>query len=154
MKQKLLRSDCPINFSLEVLGDTWSLLIVRDIIYFGKRTYNEFLSSDEHIAPNILATRLKQLQDNGLLIKKPHPTDKRKEIYEPTDDCLNLIPILVELAAWGSNHVPQESLPHRWLSVVRRDRDKSIELVKATVKRGGSVFVGENSVVSQLDLHV
>lgn len=152
MKQAEHRSDCPINFSLETLGDTWSLLILRDIIYFGRRTYNEFLSAEEHIAPNILAARLKQLQSKGLLVKRPHPQDKRKGIYELTEDGLDLIPILLELATWGAKHVPQKSLPHGWLSAVRGRREEIISHVRETVSQGGSIFVGDNSVVKQLGL--
>lgn len=152
MKQNALRSQCPINFSLEVLGDTWSLLILRDIIYFGKRTYNEFLASDEHIAPNILAVRLKRLQSSGLLAKKPHPHDRRKEVYELTEDGLDLIPVLLELAAWGARHVTQESLPHGWLNAVQSRREENMLLIRQTVSRGGSIFIGDNSVVKQLGL--
>lgn len=152
MNKTTLRSDCPINFSLEVFGDTWSLLILRDVIYFGKRTFNEFLASEEHIAPNILAARLKQLQDKGILIKKPHPLDKRKEIYELTEDGLDLIPVLLELATWGAKHVVQKSLPHGWLKTAQARREEIAPHIRETVSRGGSIFVGDNSVVKQLVL--
>lgn len=151
IKQVEPRSDCPINFSLEILGDTWSLLILRDIIYFGKRTFNEFLASDEHIAPNILAARLRQLQGDGLLVKNPHPQDKRKEVYELTEDGLDLIPVLLELATWGAKHVSQKSLPHEWLNAVRSRRAEAIPLIRKVVKEGSSIFVGDNSVVRLLD---
>ena len=97
-KQHYRRSDCPISFALETFGDMWSLLIVRDIIYFGKKTYGEFLESDEGIATNIQASRLAQLVQTGILEKKPHATDKRKEVYALTEKGLDLIPILLELA--------------------------------------------------------
>ena len=107
MKQKQYRrSDCPINFALETFGDMWSLLIVRDIVYFGKKTYGEFLESDEGIATNILASRLAQLEQKGVLLKKPHDTDKRKEVYALTEKGLDLIPILLELANWSAQHDP------------------------------------------------
>src|SRR6266516_2955941 len=64
------RSDCPINFALELFGDPWSLLIIRDIVYFGKKTYGEFLASEEGMATNILASRLAHLEHQGLLVKK------------------------------------------------------------------------------------
>ena len=152
MKRTEPRSGCPINFSLEILGDTWSLLILRDIIYFGKQTYNEFLDSDEHIAPNILAARLKRLQGSGLLTRKPHPRDKRKEVYELTEDGLELIPVLLEMANWGAKYVSQESLPHAWLDAVRSNRNEMVRRVRETVSSGGAIFVGENSVVEQLGL--
>src|SRR5689334_10657304 len=104
MKKQQRRSNCPISFILEILGDTWSLLIVRDIVYFGKRTYGEFLESEERIATNILANRLANLEQNGILVKKPHPEDKRKEIYSLTEKGLDLIPLLLEMANWSAKH--------------------------------------------------
>ena len=106
-KQQHRRSDCPINFALQTFGDMWSLLIVRDIVYFGKQTYREFLESDEGIATNILAGRLAQLVQAGILLKKPHERDKRKEVYALTEKGLDLIPILLELANWSAQHDPQ-----------------------------------------------
>src|SRR5947209_10805018 len=92
------RSDCPINFALETFGDTWSLLIIRDIVYFGKKTYGEFLESEEGMATNILASRLTRLEQQGILVKKPSPLDKRKEEYALTERGLDLVPVLVEMA--------------------------------------------------------
>ena len=102
MKKHQRRSDCPISFALETFGDTWSLLIVRDIVYFGKKTYGEFLESDEGIATNILASRLEQLEQSGILTKRPYASDKRKEVYSLTEKGLDLIPILVEMASWSA----------------------------------------------------
>lgn len=141
MKQIKSRSNCPINFSLEVVGDAWSLLIIRDIAYFGRKTFNEFLASDEGIARNILADRLVQLQAKGLLTKKPHPGDKRKEIYELTENGLDLIPILLEMAEWGAQRVAKkEDLPHEWLNTVRKQRNSLIPHVQKIVRQGGSIF--------------
>lgn len=96
-----LRSDCPISFALDVFGDKWSLLIVRDVVFEGKQTFNDFLRSDEGIARNILASRLTQLKEKGILCKEPHPSDGRKDIYTLTEKGRDLIPILLSMAAWG-----------------------------------------------------
>jgi DNA-binding HxlR family transcriptional regulator len=144
------RSDCPINFSLETFGDMWSLLIVRDIVYFGKKTYGEFLDSDEGIATNILASRLYRLEQNGILVRRPHETDRRKEVYTLAEKGLDLIPVLLELANWGAHHDPQTSAPRAWIDLVNADKPRMIALIRATVQRGGSIFVGPDSVVSQL----
>jgi DNA-binding HxlR family transcriptional regulator len=144
------RSDCPINFSLETFGDMWSLLIVRDIVYFGKKTYGEFLDSDEHIATNILASRLYQLEQKGILAKTRCETDKRKEIYILTEKGLDLIPILLEMANWGAHHDPQTGAPMNWIALVNANKEQIIRLIRDTVRCGDSVFVGENSVISQL----
>src|SRR6476620_7777135 len=110
-KQHYRGSDCPISFALETFGDMWSLLIVLDIIYFGKKTYGEFLESDEGIATNILASRLAWLVQTGILVKKPHARDKRKEVYALTEKGLDLIPILLELANWSTQHDPETGAP-------------------------------------------
>ena len=151
MKQQRRRSNCPINFSLETFGDTWSLLIVRDIVFFGKKTYGEFLDSSEGIATNILASRLVQLEEKGILVRKPYPPDKRKEAYVLTEKGLDLIPVVLELANWGAHHDPQTSAPLAFVARVNRDRDNMIRLIRDTVRTGGAVFVGPGSVLSQLD---
>src|SRR5690554_1283917 len=90
------RSNCPISFSLDIIGDSWSLLIIRDMIFTGKKTFGEFLTSDEKIARNILTNRLYRLEAVGLISKKPHPSDGRKDLYELTEAGLDFIPVLLE----------------------------------------------------------
>ncbi len=144
------RSDCPISFALETFGDSWSLLIIRDIVYFGKKTYGEFLASDEGMATNILASRLAQLEDKGILVKKSDTTDRRKEVYLLTEKGLDLIPILLEIASWGAHHDPQTRAPQAWISLVNADKAKMVKLIRETVQSGGAVFSGPDSVVCQL----
>lgn len=151
MKTVTRRSDCPINFSLQHYGDLWSLLIVRDIVYFGKKTYGDFLASDEHIATNILASRLTQLVKDDILKKEPHTLDKRKEIFVLTEKGLDLVPILLELANWGAKYDTETGAPKAWIDLVNTTDKKSlITLIRKTVRKGGSIFVGENSVISKL----
>ncbi len=149
-KKQQRRSDCPINFSLETFGDMWSLLIIRDIVYFGKKTYGEFLDSDEGIATNILADRLVHLEEKGILVKRPHQTDKRKEVYGLTERGLDLIPILLDMANWGARHDPQTGAPPIWIAMVNADRERIIRLVRETVQSGGSIFAGSDSLFSKL----
>lgn len=145
------RSYCPINLSIEVFGDSWSLLILRDIVYFCKKTYGEFVGSEEGIARNILADRLAKLTQHGILIKKAHPVDKRKDLYELSESGLDVIPILLDLAEWGANHSDStEQLPMEWLEVVRTRREEVIQLIRETVLRGGGIFAGENCVAARL----
>jgi DNA-binding HxlR family transcriptional regulator len=144
------RSDCPINFALETFGDPWSLLIIRDIVYFGKRTYGEFLASEERMATNILASRLARLEQQGILVKKFSEKDKRKEEYVLTEKGLDLIPVLVEMANWSAEYDPNTAAPPAWIALMKAEREKMIELMRETVRNGGSVFVGEKSLVSQL----
>jgi DNA-binding HxlR family transcriptional regulator len=143
------RSDCPINFALEMFGDPWSLLIIRDIVYFGKNTYGEFLASEEGMATNILANRLAQLEHQGLLVKKLSEKDKRKEEYVLTEKGLDLIPVLVEMANWSALHDSHTAAPAAWIAQMKAEREKMIRLIRETVQSGGSVFVGEKSLLSQ-----
>ncbi|HLJ36215.1 MAG TPA: helix-turn-helix domain-containing protein [Ktedonobacteraceae bacterium] len=144
------RSDCPINFGLETFGDPWSLLIIRDIVYFGKNTYGEFLDSEEGMATNILASRLARLEQQGNLVKKPSPSDKRKEEYVLTEKGLDLIPVLVEMANWSARYDPQTGAPAAWIALMEAEREKMIQRIRETVRSGGSVFAGERSLLSQL----
>jgi len=143
------RSDCPINFALELFGDPWSLLIIRDIVYFGKKTYGEFLASEEGMATNILASRLAHLEHQGLLVKKLSEQDKRKEEYVLTEKGLDLIPVLVEMANWSAEHDPRTAAPAAWIALVKAEREQMIRLMRETVQSGGAVFVGEKSLLGQ-----
>lgn len=100
------RSTCPINASLELLGDRWSLLIVRDLLFAGLQTYKELSDGEEGIATNILADRLKSLQASGLITSERDPEDGRKVIYQLTAKGFDLAPALLELGRWAIKHEP------------------------------------------------
>ena len=150
MKRTDRKSYCPINFSLETFGDPWSLLIVRDIVYFGKHAYKEFLASEERITTSVLADRLESLQSHGILTKTRHTADKRREIYTLTEEGLDLVPVLLEIANWGVRFNSGGTPPLDWIARVQSDRERMIRLVRETVRKGGSIFVGQNSVVEKL----
>jgi DNA-binding HxlR family transcriptional regulator len=137
---KTLRSDCPINYSLQMLGDSWSLLIIRDILFAGKKTFGEFLSSDEGIARNILTNRLTNLVQNGIIVKGPHPTDRRKEIYTLSDKGLDLIPLLLELSAWGARNEPKTAANFAWVENMKMEKEELIAHIRQTAAEGNSVF--------------
>ncbi|MGN6114798.1 MAG: winged helix-turn-helix transcriptional regulator, partial [Nitrobacter sp.] len=101
------RSACAINLTLEVVGDKWSLLIIRDIIFGNRRHYRELLTkSDEGISSNILADRLKTLMEAGILTREDDPTHKQKGIYSLTEQGIELLPVLAQMAAWGVKYLP------------------------------------------------
>lgn len=102
------RSDCPISCSLDFIGDKWSLLIVRDMFIFEKRSYNEFLGSGEKIATNILGNRLRFLEKEGLVLKRVSPEKRSSNHYYLTEKGIALIPILVEMIIWGRKFCPNE----------------------------------------------
>lgn len=100
------RSYCPINLSLEIFGDSWTLLVLRDMMFGGKRHFRELLQCDEGISSNILANRIARLVEHGLLTKSEDPTHKQKTIYSLTEKAIELLPIIVQIGAWGSRWVP------------------------------------------------
>jgi len=106
MKEIKKRSGCPVSFSLDFIGDKWTLLILRDIVLHGKSTYGEFLSSGEKMATNILADRLSMLESNGFLHKRIGEDKKTKFVYSMTEKGIELIPIIMELTIWGSKFNP------------------------------------------------
>jgi DNA-binding HxlR family transcriptional regulator len=106
--RKDVRSGCPVNLSLEIFGDRWTLLVLRDIIFVGARRFRELLGGPERISSNILADRLAALVEHGLLTKADDPSHKQKIIYSLTEQAIELVPVLVQLTAWGVRHLPVE----------------------------------------------
>lgn len=98
------RSDCPISCSLDVFGDKWSLLIIRDIMLRGKMSYSEFLQSEEKIATNILVNRLSVLEAENILSKQVSSTNRSKYIYNLTEKGIDLLPIIIEIMDWGARY--------------------------------------------------
>ena len=152
MKRIAGKSHCAVNFTLEAIGDPWSLLIIRDIVFNGKHTFNEFLASEEHIATNILAQRLVQLEKNGIVIRRPNPTDKRKGFYGLTDKGLDLLPVLLQLVIWGAKHDPETAANMEFGRRYFENPEEIFNLVFDTVKSGGAVFAGEDSVIEKLGI--
>ena len=103
-KPKKRRSGCPVSISLEMLGDRWSLLIVRDLMVRGFRTFREFRDSGEGIATNILADRLRKLESAGIVTVEAEETDARRVNYRLTEKGIGLAPVLLDLLIWGSRY--------------------------------------------------
>lgn len=103
----LNRSGCPINLTLEIVGDRWSLIVLRDVMFGGRLHYRELLtSSKEGIATNVLADRLKRLVKAGLLSHHDDPSHQQKGIYRLTEPSIQLVPLLAMMGAWGRRHTP------------------------------------------------
>jgi DNA-binding HxlR family transcriptional regulator len=100
------RSLCPINLALEVFGDRWTLLIIRDLTFAGKRHFRELLHSDEHISSNILAERLKRLVELGVITRADDPTHKQKAVYSLTEMGIDLLPVLAQIGIWSRRYRP------------------------------------------------
>lgn len=129
------RSDCPISCSLDIWGDKWSLLIIRDLMNHKKSTYGDFLKSGEGIATNILASRLQSLEENGLIEKLDHPESKAKVLYRLTHKGIDLLPILVEIHLWAEKYfdIPKE-LKDR-MRAVKKDKETTIRTLMKDLKK-------------------
>ena len=114
MKRKpsrVRRSGCPISLALEIFGDTWSLLIVRDLMFKGFRTFNEFLDAGEGIASNVLTDRLSKLEGAGVIDKREHDADARRYEYRLTKKGIDLAPVIVEIVLWSARHEQTDAPP-------------------------------------------
>lgn len=109
-EQAFKRSPCPVANTLDILGDKWTLLVIRDL-FFGKQLYGEFLDSPEKIPTNILAERLKRLEAGGLIGKKPYQDKPVRYAYFLTDKGRDLLPVLAEIARWANKHIPGTWVP-------------------------------------------
>jgi DNA-binding HxlR family transcriptional regulator len=107
------RSSCPIACTLDLIGDRWTLLVVRDMIFLEKQRFDEFLDSPEGISTNILANRLKSLEEMGLVEKQPYSNHPRRMNYQLTERGKSLRPVLKATIAWGLRHIPDTRIPDR-----------------------------------------
>jgi DNA-binding HxlR family transcriptional regulator len=122
------RSACPLNASVEMLGDRWSLLILRDMMLRGFRTFKEFLTSYEGIATNILSDRLKRLIAHGIITTQEDPSDGRKLIYVLTPKGLDLAPVLTEMVLWAAKH--EETANQPLVRQMQKGKEQFIETVR------------------------
>jgi DNA-binding HxlR family transcriptional regulator len=128
------RSDCPLSCSLDVFGDKWSLLIIRDLMFQKKCTYNDFLKSAEGIATNILASRLKGLEENGVIEKSAHPDSKAKILYKLTQKGIDLLPIIMEVYIWADKYLTIPTDIKATIKEAKKDKDKFIKQVTKELK--------------------
>ena len=128
-KPKARRSGCPVSISLEMLGDRWSLLIVRDLMVRGFRTFGEFQESGEGIATNILADRLRKLRAAGIITAETEETDGRKVNYRLTEKGIDLAPVLLELLIWGARH-EETRAPCALIAKMERNREAFLAEVR------------------------
>jgi DNA-binding HxlR family transcriptional regulator len=137
-----IRSHCAVNYGVEVFGDRWSLLIIRDIVFGGKKTYGEFLKSEEGIATNVLASRLAFLEEQGILSRAPSPDDRRKDFYTLTEKGLDLVPIVLNIVLWSAKHDSESNVRRckDFVAKLRRNPMQVSEEVKTLVRKGGCVF--------------
>ena len=135
METSKKRSDCPLSCSLDVFGDKWSLLIIRDLMFFKKSTYNDFLKSAEGIATNILASRLKGLEENGVIEKLEHPDSKAKILYRLTQKGIDLLPILMEVYFWSDKYFTIPADIKALIKEAKKDKDAFLKRMTKELKK-------------------
>lgn len=136
MKQLKTRSSCPISNVLDLFGDKWTLLILRDMIFENKSSYGECTSSDEKIATNILADRFELLESHGLITKEVSAINRSKFVYSLTEKAIDLIPIIAEMVLWGSKHFEGTSTkPENLLAMLKKDKAGTIKTYTARLKK-------------------
>ena len=131
MPKNTRRSDCPVSCSLDVWGDKWSLLIIRDLMYAKQCTYGDFLKSAEGIATNILASRLLTLEENGVIEKLSHPDSKAKVLYKLTQKGIDLMPLFIEIGIWAEKYYDINKDRKAELKEVKKNKE---EYIKAKIK--------------------
>ncbi|MFC6488877.1 winged helix-turn-helix transcriptional regulator [Nitratireductor sp. GCM10026969] len=146
------RSGCPINLTLEVLGDKWSLIVLRDMMFGNRRHFRELLTqSEEGIASNILADRLRRLTAEGVISRKDDPTHKQKAIYSLTEKGVELLPVFAMIGAWGRKWLPvtealsiraqllEEGGPALWADFMEELREEHLGTPPARPRKGSGV---------------
>ena len=121
---KTCRSTCPIANALEIVGDKWTLVLLRDLLFRNLHEYNEFLASPEGIATNILSSRLKSLKENEIIDSVSHPTNGKKKLYYITEKGKTLMPLLIEMTIWGSDQIAGTEAPSEVISAMHNRRNE------------------------------
>lgn len=124
---------CPISTALEFAGDRWTLLVIRDLMFAGKRHFREFLQSEEAISSNVLADRLNSLVENGIVTRRDDPTHAQKAIYSLSEKGLDLLPVLIAMSAWTQKHYPRTRRPEA-VDLIGRG-PKSLKQLEAQLRR-------------------
>ena len=125
-----LRSHCPINYVLEHIGDKWSLLIIRDLMFKGKRHYNEFLEGGEKVSTSVLGTRLKQLEDLGIITKGEDEVKKSRIKYSLTQKGIDMLPFMVDMISWSGIHDEHTAAGKEFLEQARLDREALLQSIR------------------------
>lgn len=130
-----MKSHCPINYALEHFGDKWSLLIIRDLMFKGKRHYNEFFESDEKVSTSVLGDRLKSLENHGIITKSEDAVKKSRIRYSLTDKGIALLPMLLEMIVWSGDFDTKTAAEKDFLKQAKKDKEKLILELNKQLKK-------------------
>ena len=131
IRESQRRSDCPISYALDLFGDKWTLLIIRDMLFKQKRRFGQFAESEEKISTNILADRLARLEAEGLVTKKADPANGRQVVYALTAKALDLAPMLIEMILWSAKYDPHSAADRAFIRKAKSDRVRLVNDIKS-----------------------
>jgi DNA-binding HxlR family transcriptional regulator len=134
-RKNIFRSSCPISTTLDILGDKWSLLIIRDLAFKEKNTYGDFLNAGEGIATNVLADKLVLLEQHGIISKGAHPDSGTKILYKLTPKGIDLIPTLVEIILWSEKYHEVHEHATAFARMIKKDKAGSIKELMHELKK-------------------
>lgn len=128
------RSSCPISSALDIVGDKWSLLIIRDLAFMGKKTFGDFFNSEEKIASNILSNRLKLLEESGIITKGKIPGNKKMNVYSLTEKGVDFLPVIVEYILWSDKYLSHIAIEAKgFAAMLKKDKKAIIEDTKRKI---------------------
>ena len=133
------RSDCPITYALDFIGDKWTLVVLRDLIIVRKRQFRDFLASDEKIASNILSSRLKLLEAAGMVTRRGDPEHARHVIYEPTEKGFDLLPTMLEMVLWSAKYDSRTAAPPAIVRRIAKNRGAYIAEIRTSQNEPGRI---------------
>ncbi|MBK6291991.1 MAG: helix-turn-helix transcriptional regulator [Ignavibacteria bacterium] len=134
MTTRKRKSDCPINFAMEIFGDRWTLLIVRDLLFKGKRYYGEFLQMEERIATNILADRLALLEESGIVTRTIDEQHNSKKIYRLSQKGIDLLPVMTEIILWSAKHDTMSAVDKKFVRMAKNDKGALFASITASLR--------------------
>jgi DNA-binding HxlR family transcriptional regulator len=140
------RSPCVFSNVLDIFGDRWTLLIIRDLMFFGKHEYKEFLASPEAIATNILASRLQKLLSVGIIAEIPHPENKSRKLYYLTRSGKDLLPVLIEMAKWGEMHLPEVEVMRTVFERMRKNPKAQIKSILRDLRNWEKQYLNQTGL--------
>ena len=138
MKKIKKRSDCPVSYAMDLFGDKWSLLIIRDLMFYDKKFFKEFRASKEKIASNILSDRIKKLEFAGVIVSKVYEKHRSQKVYSLTQKGIDLIPVLVEIMVWSAKYDNELAITEDFLLAAQTDRDGLISRIRVRLEAAKS----------------
>lgn len=135
MRRRHRKSDCPVHFALEVFGDAWTLLIIRDLMFKGRTSYTDFLRAEEGIATNVLADRLLRLEQDGIIDKQPAPGGGSTSRYRLSSKGLDLLPIMLAIIGWSAKYDPKTATDRQFVRRLRKDPSRLAAEIRSELDR-------------------